>query len=115
METMTMDVRSAKARAMRKPRRADGAAKAKAARPAARGKSRHVQRAVKTQATRAPLPANDTLPEGLPGLPEEELELEPVEAAREEEDVSSEGEEALTASAPDVRDEAEAEDEEDDE
>jgi RNA polymerase primary sigma factor len=99
---------------MKKPRRAEGTSKAKAARPAARpGKSRHVQRAVKTQVARPPIPANDTLPEGLPGLPEEELELEAAVVPREDEE-TSEGEETLAAGAQEVRDDAEAETEEED-
>jgi RNA polymerase primary sigma factor len=107
---------------MRKPRRAEGANKAKAARPAAgsrAAKPRHVQRVIKTQPVAPPLPANDTLPEGLPALPEEELEIEavgvaPADEAREDEAID--GDEALVAAAPEAAEEpAEDEDEEEEE
>ena len=111
-----MDVRGARARSMRKPRRAEGAAKAKAARPAAAAratKPRHVQRVIKTQPVAPPAPANDTLPEGLPALPEEELEIEAVGVAREDEAVD--GEETLAVAPQDATDDAAEEEEEEEE
>jgi RNA polymerase primary sigma factor len=79
-----MDARGGKARSSRKARLNDTERKAKAARPAGRGR---LPRVVKARGVRVPAPANDTLPPDAetvaPGLPED-VALDTVLAGSEE-------------------------------